>query len=51
MSGRYAKASLIIRESCAIPADLLTQEQAVIDKSSRRVVQSPTPQATESTSF
>jgi DNA-binding LacI/PurR family transcriptional regulator len=50
MSGRYAKASLMIRESCAIPADLLAQEQAVIDEPSRRVVQSPTPQATESTS-
>ncbi len=50
MSGRYAKANLIIRESCVIPADLLAQEQAVIDKSSRRAVQSSAPQATESTS-
>jgi len=49
MSGRYAKASLIIRESCPIPADLLAQEQAVIDKSSRRVSPSPALGQTEST--
>jgi LacI family transcriptional regulator len=32
MTGRYVKANLTIRESCPIPADLLAQEEAAVDK-------------------